>query len=103
MDDDGGTTLLESTQIDQFYDGIENDSYSLAFISRSRTIEKIRRSYLSKLTYQKVWLTPSEKPKSHETAIIFDWDDTLLCTSFINPNGVSEDVELSLSHMSMIK
>lgn len=24
----------------------------------------------------------------YETAIIFDWDDTILCTSFINPTGV---------------
>lgn len=24
----------------------------------------------------------------YETVIIFDWDDTILCTSFINPTGV---------------
>jgi hypothetical protein len=24
----------------------------------------------------------------YESVIIFDWDDTILCTSFINPTGV---------------
>jgi hypothetical protein len=38
---------------------------------------------------------PLDKPKLHETAIIFDWDDTLLCTSFISPNGYYEPVELN--------
>ena len=49
---------------------------------------KHRERLLRKLTYEKIWLTPAEKPKPYETAIIFDWDDTLLCTSFINPSGV---------------
>jgi hypothetical protein len=53
-----------------------------------KTSDQIRRGFMSKLTYEKVWLTPLEKPKLYETAIIFDWDDTILCTSFINPTGV---------------
>lgn len=40
---------------------------------------------LSKLTYEKIWLTPEEKPKTHQTCIIFDWDDTLLPTTFLIP------------------
>lgn len=39
----------------------------------------------------------------HETAIIFDWDDTLLCTSFINPSGYYEQAELSATILSHIK
>lgn len=73
----------------------DSDGYSLDFISKNRTNDNIRRNLLSKLTYQKIWLTPVEKPKLHETAIIFDWDDTLLCTSFISPNGYYEPVELN--------
>lgn len=42
---------------------------------------------MSKLTYNRVWLTPQNKPKLYETVIIFDWDDTILCTSFISPTG----------------
>ena len=44
-----------------------------------------------------------EKPKPYETAIIFDWDDTLLCTSFISPNGVYQDVDLGPNVMQHIK
>jgi hypothetical protein len=40
---------------------------------------------LSKLAYQKLWVSPKEKPKTHQTCIIFDWDDTILCTSFLSP------------------
>jgi hypothetical protein len=63
----------------------------------------MRRNYLSKLAYQKVWLTPMQKPKTHETAIIFDWDDTILCTSFINPSGYYQHVELNATIMGHIK
>ena len=55
----------------------------------------MRRHFLSKLTYNKIWLMPQDKPKKYETVIIFDWDDTLLCTSFISPHGVYHDVELN--------
>jgi hypothetical protein len=79
------------------------DGFSLDFISKNRTNDSIRRNFLSKLTYQKIWLTPLDKPKLHETAIIFDWDDTLLCTSFISPNGYYEPVELNPTAKQQIK
>lgn len=63
-------------------------------MSRDRAGDKLRKNLLSRLTYEKIWLTPMQKPKPYETAIIFDWDDTLLCTSFISPNGVYQDVDL---------
>jgi hypothetical protein len=56
--------------------------------TKVKNADKLRRNLMSRLTYEKIWLTPQEKPKFYETAIIFDWDDTLLCTSFINPSGV---------------
>lgn len=81
----------------------DSDGFALDFIQKNRTGDNIRRNFLSKLTYQKIWLTPLEKPKLHESAIIFDWDDTLLCTSFINPSGVYEHVELSSAIWQHIK
>jgi hypothetical protein len=59
----------------------------------------MRRDFLSKLTYNKVWLTPNEKPKSYETVIIFDWDDTILCTSFINPTGTFDPKQKISAHV----
>lgn len=46
--------------------------------SFARSADRIRHDLLSKLTYQKIWLTPKDKPDSHQTVFIYDWDDTLL-------------------------
>ena len=67
-------------------------------------MDSMRRSFLSKLTYEKIWLTPAEKPKIYETVIIFDWDDTILCTSFINPTGVfNPNQRIDQATMAQIK
>ena len=50
-----------------------------------RTSERIRTQFPSKLVYQKAWISPDMKPKTHQTCVIFDWDDTILCTSFLTP------------------
>eukprot|EP00742_Colponemidia_sp_Colp-10_P005505 GILJ01005882.1.p1 GENE.GILJ01005882.1~~GILJ01005882.1.p1 ORF type:complete len:355 (+),score=34.05 GILJ01005882.1:147-1211(+) len=63
-------------------DGIAAD-FSLTFV-QPRSHDDIRLSYLKKLSYAKVWVPQSKRPKSHQTVIIFDWDDTLLCTSYLN-------------------
>jgi len=84
----------------------DSDGFALDIIQKARTNDKIRRQYLSKLTYKKVWLTPLEKPKNHETAIIFDWDDTLLCTTFINPSGFQEKYDINgpiAQHLTLLE
>jgi hypothetical protein len=69
-----------------------------------KTGDQMRRLFLSRLTYNRIWLTPSQKPKSYETAIIFDWDDTILCTSFINPTGVfNPNQKISSQVMDQLK
>lgn len=81
---------------------IENQSneYELTYFKSG---EDIRRSYIAKLIYKKIW-QPQIKSKNHNTLIIFDWDDTLLCTSFLTPNGVfSEQTKISDKDMEKIK
>jgi hypothetical protein len=75
--------------IEQAFSNISKQAndYELNYI---KTGEDIRRSYIAKLIYKKVW-QPTIKEKSHNSLIIFDWDDTLLCTSFLTPNGVFTD------------
>ena len=65
----------------------ECDDYELNFYRNS---EEIHLSYIAKLITKKVW-TPSQKEKTHNSLIIFDWDDTLLPTSFLTPNGVYDE------------
>jgi len=75
--------------------GINNSTvydYELTLFKRS---EDLRKSYISKLIATKIW-QPSKKEKKHNTMIIFDWDDTLLCTSYLTPTGIfNDDFELS--------
>jgi hypothetical protein len=66
--------------------------YELHFYKNAN---EIRESYISKLITKKVW-NPGIKPKQHNSIIIFDWDDTLLPTSFLTPGGVfNENIILS--------
>ena len=60
-----------------------------------RNVNEIRQSYLAKLLSSGVW-TPNMKPKQHNSIIIFDWDDTLLPTTFLTPGGIfDEDMDLN--------
>jgi len=42
-----------------------------------------RTKYLQKLARTGVWLPKPRRAPSHQTIIIFDWDDTLLCSTFL--------------------
>mmetsp|Transcript_71913 Transcript_71913/g.185488 ORF Transcript_71913/g.185488 Transcript_71913/m.185488 type:complete len:338 (-) Transcript_71913:173-1186(-) len=48
-----------------------------------RTREEFRVKFLSKLNQSGAWVPSVQRPPRHQTVIIFDWDDTLLCTSFL--------------------
>merc|ERR1719199_1397188 len=49
-----------------------------------KTQDDFRVSFLRKLSYEQVWVPQAQRAPKHQTVIIFDWDDTLLCTSFLN-------------------
>ena len=46
----------------------------------------IRNSYIQKLVSTALYL-PNNRPKTHNSLIIFDWDDTLLPTSYLTKDG----------------
>jgi len=46
--------------------------------------DAFRVNFLRKLSYSKVWVPVAQRPPKSQTAIIFDWDDTLLCTSYLS-------------------
>ena len=67
--------------------------YELTYYSRSA--QDIRNSYIQKLVCKALYL-PNNKPKTHNSLIIFDWDDTLLPTTFLTQGGIfNENLLLS--------
>jgi hypothetical protein len=55
----------------------------------SRSHDQVRQGYLDKLLANKILkMEPSKKfqssNNSHDLVVIFDWDDTLLCTSYLS-------------------
>ena len=51
---------------------------------------EIRNSYIQKLVSKALFL-PNNKPKTHNSLIIFDWDDTLLPTSFLTQGPICNE------------
>jgi hypothetical protein len=91
-DDNQETNLNCSALEPAFLNSSNMYDFELKLFKRG---EDLRRSYISKLISTKIW-QPSKKEKKHNTMIIFDWDDTLLCTSYLTPTGIfNEDFELS--------
>jgi hypothetical protein len=40
---------------------------------------------MSKLAVNRVWAPEVERPLNHQSIIIFDWDDTLMSSTFLAP------------------
>lgn len=73
-----------------------NENYDIDYESEFYKNENdIRKSYLAKLISKNVW-NPNNKDKKYNNIIIFDWDDTLLPTSFLSPGGIfSPNIKLT--------
>lgn len=46
---------------------------------------KMRERMMQRLAYSNILETKRERPKSYQTMIIWDWDDTLMASSFLSP------------------
>ena len=78
--------MFESKNIINNYD---IDDYYLNFEEN----DNIRKSYYSKLIYKNKW-SFGLKPKTHNNLFIFDWDDTLLPTSFLRYEKIINDEKI---------
>ena len=56
--------------------------------------KKIRNSYYNKLIIKGQW-NPLKKKKIFNNIFFFDWDDTLLCTSYLIQAGALNDMEIN--------
>ena len=65
----------------------KEENYELNFY---KVFDRIRTVYYSQLLVKRVW-KPIKGDKRHNNVIIFDWDDTLLPTSFLTPRGIFDE------------
>jgi hypothetical protein len=73
----------------QIYHSIFKKSLSKTFFSKFIEIRNnSRSSYFHKLISKNLLIRPQKKINN---IFIFDWDDTLLCTSVLSPNGYFDD------------
>jgi len=75
-----GIQGAEKPVIDQAEDG------SLSSTPEGTAQSDFRQKFLQKLAYSKVWVPQAHRAPKHQTVIIFDWDDTLLCTTWLREN-----------------
>jgi len=68
--------------VDRTYTNVQGD-FLINFLQK--TDDEIRQGYINKLINMKI--LKLEPAKKHQTMIIFDWDDTLLCTHFLSAFG----------------
>ena len=82
---------LEKIDIEKRKLSLQNDinekRYELKIIKKSEF--EIRNSFYEKLINQKIWGKSIKNEKNN--LIIFDWDDTLLCTTVLSPYGYFDD------------
>lgn len=62
----------------------EEEEFSLPFPAPP---SNFRLRYIDRLAKSRVWLPSPQRAPAHQTLIIFDWDDTLLCTTWLVGRG----------------
>lgn len=67
-----------------------------------KSLDTLRKDYYAKLITTHNW-NPFKKEKQFKNIFVFDWDDTLFCSSFIFPNGSSgNDKRITQKEMTQI-
>ena len=89
-----------STNSNSLYSFSDDENYDIDYeLDFYKNGNDIRNSYLSQLISKNIW-NPNNKDKKYNNIIIFDWDDTLLPTSFLSPGGIfSPNIKLFLIGM----
>ena len=92
------TTFSSSTNYNYFWDyfddkqtskneSINEDIQTLFNKIPPNSIDTTRSKYYSSLIYKNIM----KKQINHNTIFIYDWDDTLFCTSYLFPSGIHDD------------
>jgi len=93
-DEEYSSSQTPVVHVDRSYSNAEGDFF-INFMKK--TDDEIRQAYINRLINMKILkLEPAQK---HQTMIIFDWDDTLLCTNFLAKHGyvdLPDDILITL-------
>eukprot|EP00831_Metopus_contortus_P066587 TRINITY_DN5939_c0_g1_i1.p1 TRINITY_DN5939_c0_g1~~TRINITY_DN5939_c0_g1_i1.p1 ORF type:complete len:357 (-),score=65.06 TRINITY_DN5939_c0_g1_i1:23-1093(-) len=84
-----GDTVGEDEKVIDSYEHPSSEGFKINYIEKRG--HDLRMKYLHSLMMKNILLPEFMKQKNHQTVVIFDWDDTLLCTSYLNPTGIMED------------
>ena len=91
---------LEFSKTSSFYSISETIHHEF---KRFRSGKEIRNNYLASLVSKNIW-KPNIPAKKSNSIFIFDWDDTLLPTSFLSPGGIFNiDLQLTRSDREKLK
>mmetsp|Transcript_5638 Transcript_5638/g.9709 ORF Transcript_5638/g.9709 Transcript_5638/m.9709 type:complete len:134 (+) Transcript_5638:354-755(+) len=84
------------------HEGIERGQNREENLFRKKSDTEIRNRYLSKLMYHRVWLAPVQQPRTHQNIVILDYDDTLLPTTFLDPEDEKDMENLLKTHKRVL-
>ena len=98
-------SMNDNSSINSDYIDISNEPIILKKLKNKENKQlksiQLRNSYYTKLIYSKI-LTFQKEP-TITNLFFFDWDDTLLCTSYLAPTGVLEEGESKQVDKNVIK
>jgi len=96
------TSTKEAPQRLQTEPVVAEADFSLNYLDL-KSQDDFRINFLKKLCHLEVWVPPTKRSPQHQTVIIFDWDDTLLCTSFLNlRQDLNPAVQQQLSNIERV-
>lgn len=67
----------------------DGDTVAVRTAAPPRTSDSIRAGYIRKLEASKASMPQLSRPKQAQVVTIFDWDDTLLCTTHLEAVGAA--------------
>jgi hypothetical protein len=86
--------LSSSLLMDNTNTNTNNNINNTSSLTKDPLSDHLRKTYYSQLIIKQMW-NPTIKSKHHNSIIFFDWDDTLMCTSYLTPSGLfSEDINI---------
>ena len=98
-------SVNDNSSVISDYKDISNQPILLDAIKKRNNLKiksiRLRNSYYTKLIYSKILTFQTEKKVTN--LFFFDWDDTLMCTSYLAPTGVLEEDETKQIDKNVIK